>query len=147
MTHSLSGHLFGGVRYVGEFKEGRVEGVGTYHFDGIIRFKGQWLNSKRHGKGTEFGRSVSQSVGRSSCVAVVIVVGEGGIPLPHTAVVVVVVSCESMWMADVKKLCLTVLGVRVWWCEGMGLPSTTAPGRTARGTAWAPSSTPMEAGR
>jgi hypothetical protein len=52
----MSGHgsmtYAGGMKYEGEWKDGRWEGQGTLTYPGGMTYKGEWKNNKMEGHGT-----------------------------------------------------------------------------------------------
>lgn len=40
-----------GAKYVGDFKDGRIEGVGVLHYSNQDKYYGEWKNQQRQGKG------------------------------------------------------------------------------------------------
>ena len=41
-----------GIKYVSEFKDGRVHGQGTRTFPNGEKYEGEWENDREHGQGT-----------------------------------------------------------------------------------------------
>jgi len=52
-----------GRKYVGEFKNGKMHGQGTYTFPGGQKYVGEWKNNNRHGQGTTTDLSGAKHVG------------------------------------------------------------------------------------
>jgi len=44
--------LYYGKKYVGEFKDGKEHGKGTYTYPDGVKYEGEWKDGKEHGHGT-----------------------------------------------------------------------------------------------
>ena len=54
----------GKVEYVGEVKNNKRHGHGTYHYASGNKYEGQWENNKRHGQGTFYWTNGEKYVGQ-----------------------------------------------------------------------------------
>ena len=55
--------IFPNGKYVGEIKDGKREGKGTFYYNDGARFEGIWVNNKAYGKGIHYFSSGGERSG------------------------------------------------------------------------------------
>ena len=62
--HGRGRYIYNGDYYIGEFKEGRWDGEGTYYYKNGDRYKGKWKDNLKYGKGTYYTKNGVKYVGQ-----------------------------------------------------------------------------------